>query len=242
MAELDAIMLAKRNRQTQPSSPMQNATSPGGLEVAFTVLAKADGPLTKRISLTPSGTTHSDGSRCKMFTGDAHRAHLGFPHEFAGFIGAMETNEAIVLGTLKDGLPDCAEITTKGRLASLNESASPNLIARTGEYFSYRPQKVAPVLIDVDVKAMPDAVRQRMDELGGALKALAIVLPALGRVAHVVRRSTSSGLYRLDTGVTFPDAVACTSTCRCSSRMPRPSWCSSTACTRARGLRVWAGA
>jgi hypothetical protein len=58
------------------------------------------------------------------------------------------------------------------------------------------------VLIDVDVKAMPDAVRQRMDELGGALKALAIVLPTLGRVAHVVRRSTSSGLYRLDTGVT----------------------------------------
>lgn len=205
MKELALLLRAKRNRQTHPA-PMQHTTPPSELEVAFTVLAKADGPLTKRISLTPSGTTHSDGSRCKMLTGDAHRACLGFPHEFAGFIGALEANEAIVLGTMNDGLPDCTEITTKGRLASLNGSASPNLIARTGEYFSYRPREVAPVLIDVDVKAMPDAVRQRMDELGGALKALAIVLPALDWIAHVVRRSTSSGVFRLDTGVTFPEA------------------------------------
>lgn len=205
MNELAVLLRAKRNRQMHPA-PMLHTTPPVELEIAFTVLAKADGPLTKRISLTPSGTTQSDGSRCKMSAGDAHRACLGFPHEFAGFIGALEANEAIVLGTMTDGLPDCAEITTKGRLASLNGSASPDLIARTGDYFSYRLGKVAPVLIDVDMKAMPDAVRQRMDELGGAMKALATVLPALGGAAHVVRRSTSSGVYRLDTGVTFPDA------------------------------------
>jgi hypothetical protein len=49
----------------------------------------------------------------------------------------------------------------------------------------------------------PDAVRVRIKSLGGFWGALTSVLPALGNVGHVTRRSTSSGLSRTDTGEEF---------------------------------------
>lgn len=55
-------------------------------------------------------------------------------------------------------------------------------------------------LLDYDTKGMPDAVAGRMNALGGFWDALLTVAPDLEHAAKVVRRSTSSGIVRTDTG------------------------------------------
>jgi hypothetical protein len=135
-----------------------------------------------------------------MSDGTARRARFGRLNDFATFIGGLSSNEAIALGGLDSGLPDHVEITTKNRLQRLNDAATPNLIARTGDHISYRPGCTALALIDVDTKGMPVCVKDKIDTLGGIWNALVLVLPELEHVGHVVRRSTSSGLRRTDTG------------------------------------------
>ena len=55
-------------------------------------------------------------------------------------------------------------------------------------------------MIDIDTKGMPQAVKGRVEELGGLLGAIKHVLPELATVGHVIRRSTSSCIRRADTG------------------------------------------
>jgi hypothetical protein len=47
---------------------------------------------------------------------------------------------------------------------------------------------------------MPAEVAERIEQHGGLWPSLVSVLPALAGVTRVVRRSTSAGLYRGDTG------------------------------------------
>jgi len=174
-------------------------------QVPFSALANSDGPITKRI-FRDGGKLKSDGSRCCMTEGSAHRAGMGFPHEFADFIRTMGDREAIVLGSLNPGLDDCCHVVTKPRLASLNGSAPRDLIARTQDYFSYQPGQPAMVLIDVDTKSISPVARLRMAVLGGPRKALACAVPALAEAAAVVRQSTSSGISCTETGECYPDS------------------------------------
>jgi hypothetical protein len=112
----------------------------------------------------------------------------------------MTPEDAIGLGTLRRDLPNEVEITTKGRLETLNGSATSHLIARTNEYIVYRHGQPALVLIDVDTKGMPAAVKDRIDTRGGFWPALVSVLPELETAGRVARKSTSAGLSRADTG------------------------------------------
>ena len=122
----------------------------------ITILAKSDGPLTKRISLNEDGTLRSDGSACVMSSGTAERATFDSLAAFAACIDRLGQHQAIALGVLRDDLPDQVQIVTK---AKLNGHHALGLIARTGSYILYRPDQPALVLIDVDTKGMPDAVR-----------------------------------------------------------------------------------
>lgn len=47
---------------------------------------------------------------------------------------------------------------------------------------------------------MPAEIAVEIKRHGGFLPALLSVMPALRPVAHLIRRSTSAGLYRTDTG------------------------------------------
>ena len=84
-------------------------------QIEITALTKANGPLTKRIALTPDGSLHSDGSTCVMSCGTAHSVRFDGLDAFAKFIDGLASNQAIVLGTLRSDLPDQVEITTKKR-------------------------------------------------------------------------------------------------------------------------------
>jgi hypothetical protein len=171
------------------------------IELQVTIFAKRDGPLTKLISLGPDGKIISDGSACVMSRGKARRVELSSAQQLADLIGSLGSHEAITLGALQEGLPDEVKVATKHRV---DRASRPDLIARSREYIAYRPNEPALALIDFDRKAMPAEVRARIVELGGIWRALMSVLPPLKGVARVMRRSTSAGLSRTDTGEALP--------------------------------------
>jgi hypothetical protein len=166
------------------------------MTVEITRFTKVDGPLTKKISLSATGTIVSDGSACLMVQGTAERVQVENVDALAALIGALKSNQAITLGALRGDLPAKVEVTTA---AKLNGDARKDMIARTCRHLVYRGPAFA--LIDYDSKGMPDHVADRLKQLGGFWDALTMVLPTLRSVAHVVRSSTSAGLYRSDTGV-----------------------------------------
>ncbi len=166
------------------------------------LLTKSNGPLSKRISLDAGGNVVSDGSACVMSRGEARRTKVT-PEEFAELITGLSSREAIVLGALRDVLPDRVDVETKAKLQQMNGVARPDIIARTSDFIIYRPDQPTPLLFDYDQKGMPDTVRKRIDEAGGFVAALHSVLPQLDGVCSVLRASTSAGLFRKDTGERF---------------------------------------
>jgi hypothetical protein len=166
----------------------------------ITVFTKANGPLTKRISLAPDGTIKSDGSACVMANGTAERASISEVSGLAKLIEKLGNDQAITLGALRAGLRKKVKVVTARQL---NGRARPNIIARTGANIIYE-EGPAFALLDFDTKGMPAAVGARLKQLGGFWAALLSVLPALADVARVTRRSTSSGIFRGDTGEQLP--------------------------------------
>jgi hypothetical protein len=166
-------------------------------DLEITLLAKDDGPLTKQITLGEDGMPRSDGSACRMARGEARRWRLDGVAELAALIDAMQSNEAIALGSLRDDLPERVEITTKG---NLNGQA----IARTSDNIVYCQGRAALMLFDFDSKGMPAEVTAELQRVGGFWPALLNTIPGLKGAGRVARRSTSAGLYRTDTGAQLP--------------------------------------
>jgi hypothetical protein len=81
--------------------------------IEITLLMKDGGPLTKRISLAPDGSLHSDGSACIMSRGRARRIRPSSLSSFAELIRILRSNSAIALGVLHQDLPKEVRITTK---------------------------------------------------------------------------------------------------------------------------------
>ena len=167
----------------------------------LTVFAKANGVLSKRISLNGDGTVKSDGAECAMARGRARRATVADVAELAKLIESLKTNEAISLGMLRPGLPNDVAINVKAKVAEINQ---PDIVARTADNIVFEAGQSAFCLFDLDVKAMPLEVERRIADRGGYWGALVAVLPGLADATHAVRASTSAGLRRIDTGQQFP--------------------------------------
>jgi hypothetical protein len=165
----------------------------------ITLFAKSSGPLTKRISLEADGSIRSDGSACVMARGSARRIHLTAASDLGALIERLKPNEAIALGALRAGLSDPVQVVTKHKL-----NGAANVIARTGADIIYRKGQPALALLDFDTKGMPRDVTIALAQHGGFWSALVAVLPALRTGARVMRRSTSAGLFRSDTGTRLP--------------------------------------
>lgn len=165
-------------------------------KVEFTLFTKPDaGCLSKRISLKEDGSILSDGSECVMSRGVACRAIALDVGDFAEWIGRCGSDQAFALGRLGRDLADEIQVVTKAK-----REANPGAIARSGEFLGYRKGVPAYALLDYDIKGMPQDVSTRIKALGGFWPALVSVVPELEGVARVVRRSTSAGLFRRDTG------------------------------------------
>jgi hypothetical protein len=171
--------------------------------IVLTCFTKVGGPLTKEISIS-NGMLKSDGSKCVMGRGHAQRVRLDNLGQLGKLMTSIKSNQALGLGRLRDNLPDCVRIMTKAAAAKLNGSVPPNTITRTAEAIDYTPGEAAIALIDVDTKGMPDTVRTRIKEAGGFWDALVSVLPEMETTGRIVRRSTSTGIIRTDTGEALP--------------------------------------
>ena len=99
-------------------------------------------------------------------------------------LGAEAKRSEIEQRLYRRVLSERIEVTTKDRLAALNGTAQPNIIARTSSHIFYRPDQPTLALIDFDTKGMPPASRVKMDQLGGFLPALMSVLPELVTAAR----------------------------------------------------------
>jgi hypothetical protein len=165
--------------------------------IELTIFTKSDGPLTKRISLNGEGSVVSDGSACTMARGRAQRVSVTDTEHLAALIASLRSDQAVALGALRPDLPDEVAVVTKDKL---DGQERPDLIARTGSDIVYRKGCPTYVLLDFDTKGMTRDVADRMAACGGYWEALVAVLPALRHAARVIRRSTSAGLMRTDTG------------------------------------------
>jgi DNA polymerase bacteriophage-type len=166
----------------------------------ITVFTRTDGPLTKRIHLDDAGRVISDGGACRMARGRAQRVRIGSMSELAALITSLRSNDALALGALRTDLPEEVEVVTANKLNG------PGPIARTTEFLPFRSGMPALVLFDFDRKGMPADVAARVEAAGGFWGALVSILPGLRGAPHLIRRSTSAGLYRADTGERFPDS------------------------------------
>ena len=155
--------------------------------------------MSKRIFLDEQGALRSDGSQCLMVSGTAARAPATTASDFAKIISGCSPAEAIALGALKDGLPNSVPITVPGKVKE-----TPGAITRSRNFIDYRPGAPAWSLIDFDTKEMPARVAARIEAAGGMWDALLTVAPGLHRASRVSRASTSSGLFRSDTGDPLP--------------------------------------
>ena len=169
--------------------------------VSFT---KSGGPLTKRISLNPDGSTKSDGSGCLMPRGTAVRTPIAGTADLAGLISGLRSDQAIALGAFRADLPDQVTVVTKEKLKQLNGSAAANVIARTADSIQFRSGQPGFALFDYDTKGMPPDVEARLKERRKYWTALCEVLPGLQGASYMQRRSTSAGLKRTDTGESLP--------------------------------------
>jgi hypothetical protein len=154
-------------------------------------LIKKSGPnpvMSKRIFLDEQGKVCSDGSQCLMAQGTATRATAETAADLAKHIVACGTDQAIALGALRPDLSNPAKITTRAKLKD-----SSGAITRTRDFVDY----------PAGAPGMPANVAASIEAAGGMWNALLHVAPGLGRAARVSRASTSSGLYRADTGMQF---------------------------------------
>ena len=168
--------------------------------IEIVVFTKDGGPLTKRISLV-DGKVKSDGSACTMARGRARRTVISDLGQLATVIEGLSSNQAIALGSLRPDLPDEVAIVTKDQVNGQDRS---DVIARTGADITFRDSLPAAVLFDFDTKGMPATVRSHLAAVGGFWAALVSIIPELRDAGHLIRKSTSSGLSRADTGEALP--------------------------------------
>ncbi|WP_424361413.1 primase-helicase family protein [Methylocystis parvus] len=167
-------------------------------------VTKDAGPLTKRISLGADGKLVSDSSQCQMARGDMERLRLPDWREFAKLLDQTPRNVAYSLGRLHDDIADSVRIVLLGEETAELSKGAP----RSAKTISYRPGLPGLVLLDFDTKGMPAAVKDRLNALGGFLGALDHICPGLTAAGYIRRLSTSSGIYRTDTGERFEKAGA----------------------------------
>jgi hypothetical protein len=176
-----------------------------GPAVELTELLKPGGGIiSKRITLGEDGRPKSDGSACRLVAGIARRKRMngGDPAgALRDFLNVMTSQTALALGRMNDGIDDECRVVSRRQLADCD--AGEPVITRTLDNFGW-PKQPGWALADYDSKGMPEPVQERLAELGGFEGALRHLIHGFDDAAHVVRASTSSGIFNAETGEQFP--------------------------------------
>jgi hypothetical protein len=165
-------------------------------------LIKNDGAVTKHIYFSPEGKVTNDSAACWIATGFVYRIRYDDWRTFAATLENMPPNGAITLGTLCTERPEeRAYLVTKDNLCH----KQPGRVARTKEFFQYRPVPTL-ALLDHDTKHFSNDVKERVEALGGFTRAIESVCPELATAGTILRASTSSGISNAETGEEYPSS------------------------------------
>ena len=168
--------------------------------IEITVFKKSSGILSKTIAAAVDGSPVSDGSACRMSSGEAKRMPLpGGAQALADFIGNVAPDEALSLGRLVSGVGESAPVTTVSRLKSAPEGT----IARSQDFLEFMENTPAFMLLDIDRKGMPQAVADRIKAAGGVVPLLTELFPALMKGCPRRARVDFSGNFQHATGRAF---------------------------------------
>jgi hypothetical protein len=169
----------------------------------LTLFVNANGALTKQFTLDADGKlVKTEGGQ--MAVGMAMRLAIDNVQALADLIGTMSSNQALALGSMPACLPAQVSVTTK---KALNGRTAPdNTITRSREYLTFDEGRRGFCLCDFDRKGITAEVQDKLTQSGSLVAALATVIPELKNTGHVVRASTSAGLFRTDTGLSFADS------------------------------------
>jgi hypothetical protein len=171
------------------------------IAIALTGVLKSGGVTTKSISLDGSGKVVKNSTQCWISTGAMHRTVYPDWRAFSSVLENMPPNGAIVLGTLREDCPDAVQLFT----ADDPRHKGPNCAARTKEFLKYRALPTL-MLFDHDCGHFSTAVKDKVNELGGFIRAVWSICPELAKVGAILRASTSSGLSNAETGQQYPSS------------------------------------
>lgn len=156
--------------------------------IAFTVMSKSNGHLTKMVSLSEDGTRIvKDGSYCRMSLGTAHRAEAKSLSETGEILNGLGPNQAITLGVFADDLAQ-AEIVSK----AASRDGARTRTKGGSEGFVFHADRPALLLIDIDLDGHLDGYDGTVESGWNWLTGR---LPWLSGVGYLGRPSTSSGIY-----------------------------------------------
>jgi hypothetical protein len=124
----------------------------------------------------------------------------------ADLINAIEFDQALALGSLRQGVLDAVAVTTKAQVSPPPARTSIDVVARSRDFLTFRNEARGYALLDFDTKNMSAVVKERLAAAGGFVAALESVAPVLKGAARVMRASTSTGLYRTKDGHRFVDS------------------------------------
>jgi hypothetical protein len=189
------------NSMIQPDeTPCTTSETAAQTSIEITLFKKSEGVLSKTITAGADGAPVSDGSACRMSSGEAKRMPLpDGERSLADLINNMASNEALALGRLTPNIGEAAPVSTMRCL----QAAPEGTIARSGDYLEFMPGAPTFMLLDVDFKGMPQEIRDRVNKAGGIVALLIELFPKLMKAARVERASTSAGVSNTSTGQTF---------------------------------------
>ena len=128
------------------------------------------------------------------------RLELDDWRDLATVINETPRNAAYALGALDSGLPPVVTLVAKRD----PRSKEPGFVVRSKKNISQEEGAPGFILIDVDTKGMPPAVKRRLTEPGVFLGALAVICPGFDNAGQIRHASTSAGLMDKKTKASLP--------------------------------------
>lgn len=156
---------------------------------------RSDRQIAKRFTRDPETDALKKKTGKPLASGDFFVEDIPDAAALAGLIERLVAEDVLILGRPKGGLRR-GLLKTKDRVEELGAAYCKvnNIIARAEADFEFS-RGPGWIVIDHDTDKMPQAVRDRVEALGGVLGALASIWPDVLKAARVFKPSSSGGVY-----------------------------------------------
>ena len=155
----------------------------------LTIIGNANGLMTKSIEKTADGINITAVAALSL--GRYTTTSFGCMQDFADLLDALEPRHAIMTGTPADGVPE------EGDVVSTASKLNGNTVTRTQKNFVHHREPTF-IPFDKDTKGASKLPEKSYWEM------LVELAPKLEDAAHLVRTSTSSGLWDTETNTRVP--------------------------------------